>query len=136
VKEQDKIPHYQRFLSRNTGHPQRAWMEKRIIDLEVDAIAAGEHGTLPKAETAGDAAATGPAGVEIENGTGYELTVRYSGGESKKVVIPSGGNESFELPNGAYRVAASVNAARVNNYYGKEDFSGGRYTIRYFIKSH
>ena len=135
VKEQDKIPHYQRFLARNPTHPQRRWTEKRIIDLEVDAIAAGEHGKLPKAEAVGGATATGPASVEIENGTGYELTVRYSGGESRKVVIPLGGKQSFQLPNGSYRVAASVNAARVNNYYGKEDFEGGSYTIRFFIKS-
>ena len=136
VKEQDKIPHYQRFIARNPTHPQRAWMEKRMIDLEVDAIAAGEHGELPKADAVGDATTAGPAAVEIDNGTGYELTVRYSGGESKRVVIPVGGKQSFQLPNGSYRVAASVNAARVRNYYGKEDFSGGRYTIRYFIKSH
>jgi hypothetical protein len=136
VKEQDKIPHYQRFIARNPTHPQRAWMEKRIIDLEVDAIAAGEHGELPKADAVGDASTAGPAAVEIDNGTGYELTVRYSGGESKRVVVPVGRKQSFQLPNGSYRVAASVNAARVRNYYGKEDFSGGRYTIRYFIKSH
>lgn len=135
VKEQDKIPHYQRFLARNPTHPQRRWMEKRIIDLEVDAIAAGEHGELPKAEAQSGARSSGPASVEIENDTRYELTVRYSGGESKKVVIPASGKQSFQLPNGSYRVAASVNAARVSNYYGKEDFSGGTYTVRYFISS-
>jgi len=136
VKEQDSVSHYQRFLARNPAHPQRGWMEKRIIDLEVDAIAAGEHGELPKADAVGGDDTAGPAAIEIENGTGYELTVRYSGGESKKVVIPAGGDQSFRLPNGSYRVAASVNAARVSNYYGKEDFSGGRYEIRFYIKSH
>jgi hypothetical protein len=135
VKEQDKVPHFQRFLARNPAHPQAGWIEKRIIDLEVDAIAAGEHGELPQAEALGGAALSGPASIEIANGTSYELTVRYSGGESKRVVIPIGGKKSFKLPNGSYRVAASVNAARVSNYYGKEDFSGGRYTVRYFIQS-
>jgi len=136
VKEQDSIPHYQRFLARLPGHQQQAWMEKRIIDLEVDAIAAGEHGELPKAQAVGGDAGTGPASVEIENGTSYELTVRYSGNESHKVVIPAGRTDSFKLPAGPYRVAASVNAARVSNYYGKDDFSGGRYQIRFYISSH
>jgi hypothetical protein len=50
VKEQDNIDHYQRFVTRHPEHPNIASIEKRIIDLEVRAIAAGEYGELPKAQ--------------------------------------------------------------------------------------
>ncbi|RYZ83580.1 MAG: hypothetical protein EOP04_19715, partial [Proteobacteria bacterium] len=77
VREHDSLDHYQRFAARYPNHPERRWIEKRIIDLEVKEIAAGEYGEMPRAQPVRYGGST--AEVSIENQTGYELTVRYSG---------------------------------------------------------
>jgi hypothetical protein len=73
--------------------------------------------------------------IDIKNDTRYELTVRYSGEESKKVVIPKGETQNIDLPPGAYRVAASVSAAQVLNYYGNNTLEPGSYSERFYISS-
>jgi hypothetical protein len=133
VREQDSIEHYQRFAARNPLHPERKWIEKRIIDLEVAQIASGEHGELPRAQPLSSGGAT--VELEVENRTSYELTVRYSGPESKKLVIPPGATRTVSLPPGDYKVAASVTAANVRNYYGSDAMRGGRYSSSFYIQS-
>jgi len=131
VREQDTLQAYNRFLERFPNHPKRKWIEKRIIDLEVQAIAAGEHGELPGAQPLASGGTVNT--VEVKNNTGYELTVRYSGPNSKKLVIPEGQTQSVTLPKGNYKVAASVNASRVTNYYGTRSMQGGRYSSSFHI---
>ena len=133
VKEQDSLSHYERFVARFPNHPNAKWIEKRIIDLEVNRIAAGEYGELPRAQpisNGGDVVA-----VDVENETGYDLTVRYSGAESKKLIIPIGTKQSVALQAGSYRVAASVGASRIRNYYGVDTLKGGRYQSRFYVQS-
>ena len=113
------------------NHPKRKWIEKRIIDLEVQAIAAGEHGELPRAQPLASGGTINT--VEVKNNTGYELTVRYSGPSSKKLVIPKGETQSVTLPKGNYKVAASVNAHHVTNYYGTDSMQGGQYSSSFRI---
>jgi hypothetical protein len=133
VKEQDALEHYRRFASRYPSHAQIAAIEKRIIDLEVKEIAAGEYGEMPKAQALSYGGTS--TAVEVENKTGYELTVRYSGPGSKKLVVPVGATRSVDLVPGAYQVAASVNAANVTNYYGSDTMQGGRYSSSFFIET-
>ena len=133
VKEQDDLEHYRRFTSRYPSHPQIAAIEKRIIDLEVKDIAAGEYGEMPKAQPLSYGGFA--ANVEVENKTGYELTVRYSGPDSKKLVIPISATRSISLLPGDYQVAASVSAANVTNYYGRDTMEGGSYSSNFFIQS-
>ena len=133
VMEQDDLEHYRRFTSRYPAHPQIAAIERRIIDLEVKEIAAGEYGEMPKAQALSYGGTS--TAVEVENKTGYELTVRYSGPGSKKLVIPIGATRTIDLVPGAYQVAASVNAANVTNYYGSDTMQGGRYSSSFFIQS-
>ena len=71
----------------------------------------------------------------MNNKTGYELSVRYSGPESKKLVIPTGSIKSIILPPGEYQVAATVTARNVRNYFGRDKIQGGSYSSEFYIKS-
>ena len=133
VREQDSLEHYQRFAARFPSHPQSSWLAKRIIDLEVKEIAAGEYGEMPRAQPLKFGGTT--AKVEVENQTGYELTVRYSGPDSKKLVIPKGMTKTVSLPPGDYKVAASVTASNVRNYYGTDTMRGGQYSSNFYIQT-
>jgi hypothetical protein len=133
VREQDSLEHYQRFVARFPAHPQRKWIDKRIIDLEVKEIAAGKYGEMPRSQPLSFGGTT--AEVKVDNQTGYELTVRYSGPDSKKLVIPKGATGTVSLPPGDYQTAASVTAAHVRNYYGKDSMRGGQYSARFYIET-
>jgi hypothetical protein len=134
VKEQDLLDNYRHFAARNPSHPQSTWVEKRIIDLEVAEIAAGHHGQLPAAVPIGDRLPSSISELEIENGTGYELTIRYSGTSSYKVVIANGIKQKLALVPGTYKVAASVDASNVLPYYGTENLAEQGYSVRYYIE--
>ncbi|MEN8715372.1 MAG: hypothetical protein ABF384_10735 [Verrucomicrobiales bacterium] len=122
------------FLDKNQDHPRHPEIEKRVIDLEVAQIVAGKHGQLPSSTTV-----SGPTGgenstVTIENSTGYELTIRYSGKNSLKMIIPKDEKAQFQITNGSYTVAASVDAASVENYVGSEKFAGSSYFADFSIR--
>lgn len=133
VREQDLLKFYKRFLNRHPNHPHKTWIEKRIIDLEVKEIAAGDYGVLPPAQPIQLGGRN--AIVQVNNKTGYELSVRYSGPESKKLVIPTGVIKSISLPPGEYQVAATVTARNVRNYFGRDKIQGGSYSSEFYIKS-
>lgn len=133
VKEQDSLEYYRQFLAIFPYHPQKEWIERRIIDLEVKAIAAGEYGEMPRAQALSYGGTV--VEVEVENQTAYELTVRYSGPDSKKLIVPKGGKRTISLVPGNYKVAASVAAANVSNYYGKDDMEGGHYSSSFYIQT-
>ncbi len=134
VKEQDQLAHYQRFVASHPKHKDTPSMQKRIIDLEVAAIAAGDHGALPKAEATGQSRGARTI-IALKNDTGYELTVRFSGTESTKVVLAQRTAQSVDLPNGTFKVAASVDASHVANYYGTDVYKGGVYDLSFYISS-
>ena len=134
VLAQNKLEHYRRFVQRHPKHPKSPSMEKMIIDLEVAAIAAGDHGVLPKAQQTGQSRGLHTE-MTIQNDTEYELTVMFSGTESKKTVLSSGASDVLKLPNGSYKVAASVKAMNVRNYFGTDEFNGGVYSSSFYIKS-
>jgi len=135
VKEQDSIDIYKRFLEIFPNHRERGWIEGRIVDLEVDAIASGEHGELPPVDPVAPRVGATHAVVRIQNATGHQLVVRYSGSKSTKMLIEEGGNSRIRLPVGEYRVAASVDTAGVSNYYGVDQLKGGAYEIRFYIET-
>jgi hypothetical protein len=133
VREQDLLHHYERFAARHPNHAEKAWLDKRIIDLEVIQIAAGEYGQMPPAQPLSYGGSI--VDVEIENRTDYELIVRYSGPDSKKLVIQKGARQIVSLPPGDYKVTASVTATNVRNYYGTDKMEGGRYSSSFYIQS-
>ncbi len=135
VREQNTIEAYKRYLERHPQSANRADIEKKIIDLEVAAIDKGDHGMLPQAEPVSSDDSNPYAEVTLENGTAYELTVRYSGPDSQKVVIPAGATKSLSLKVGTYTVAASVSASNVSNFAGVETMRGGLYKSRFYIQT-
>ena len=109
--------------------------EKKLIDLEVSRVYAGDHGALPEMDRTGYGG--GPTSyITVTNRTSYTLTLLYSGPDSKRLVITAGGISSIRLKNGSYRVAASVLASTVSNYAGNENLQGGNYSAEYYISSY
>jgi len=110
--------------------------EKKIIDLEVDKIFKGDYGQLPPmSKNNYNYSASSTNSISIYNRTKYTLTVRYSGVESKKIVLIPGERTTISLKFGNYRIAASVNAANVRNYAGSEYLSSGEYSSEFYIKT-
>jgi outer membrane protein assembly factor BamD (BamD/ComL family) len=135
VIQEGTLVAYKRFLQRNPDDSRRAIIEKKLIDLEVAEIAAKNPGSLPPAQRTNADPSSRFAEICIENGTSYELTVRYSGQDSKKISISAGEASALKLPIGAYTVAASVSAANVRDYLGKDALQGGEYSSRFYIRS-
>ncbi len=133
VRAQDSLPDYQRFAGRFPDHAQMAWIQKRIIDLEVKEISSGKYSEMPKAQPISRGGIS--AEVTVENRTEYELTVRYSGPDSQKVVVPKGGTRTIKIQPGDYKVAASVSAANVTNYYGNDTLNAGKFESSFYIES-
>jgi hypothetical protein len=63
----------------------------------------------------------------------YNLTLLYSGSDSRRITIPPKGKRTISLKNGAYRCVASVDASGIGNYAGNEDLDGGSYEVEYYI---
>jgi outer membrane protein assembly factor BamD (BamD/ComL family) len=124
---------YQSFISKFPNSEYVEIAEKRIIDLEVDKIFDGDYGMLPPLSRDSYGGYKSTNSVEIYNNTGYNLTIRYSGSESKKIILYPKQRLTTTLPNGSYRITASVNAANVRNYAGNETLSGGNYSSEYYI---
>lgn len=109
--------------------------EKKLIDLQVSEVYAGEHGSLPEMDRTGYGG--GPTShITVTNSTSYTLTLLYSGPDSKRLVVSAGGTSSIRLKNGNYRVAASVSASNVTNYAGNETLHGGNYSVDYYISTY
>ncbi|MCL4786899.1 MAG: hypothetical protein KJ070_08930 [Verrucomicrobia bacterium] len=137
LAKRNTIAAYQRHLELYPNSPYRAEVEKRIIDLEVAAILASNPGQLPPSVLLGPANSSMTlAEVNVQNDTGYELTVRYSGTESRKLVLPRNGKQTVRLPPGRYTVTASADKARdVQSYAGTKTLEAGRYEDQYYVRS-
>ena len=132
----NSIKGYTAYLQKNPTGEHADIAQKKIIDLEVDKIFRGDHGQLPQMSRDGYSSSYSLTNtVEITNNTAYRLTLRYSGIESRKIVLNPRQQKSITLKNGSYRVAASVDAANVRNYAGVENLSGGSYSTEYYIRS-
>ena len=71
--------------------------------------------------------------ISIYNRTSYNLTLLYSGPDSKRIVISPNQTGYITLRNGSYKIAASVSASNVRNYAGSENLRGGSYSAEYYI---
>ena len=131
--ERDNQASYEKYkeLYPNGRHANQA--EKKLIDIDVASVFAGEHGMLPKMDR-GYSTGTAYSIIEIENRTQYELTVSYSGPDSKRLVIPSYMTKSMRLKNGSYRVAARV-GHNVRPYAGNEYLDGSEYSSSFYIET-
>ncbi|MDF1866338.1 MAG: hypothetical protein P1U70_16000 [Saprospiraceae bacterium] len=134
AKKRDRISSYEEYISTFPDGVHSEEARKRIIDIEVDAIFKGDHGTLPPMNRISPEYSSSKINdIEIFNNTIYTLIVRYSGTDSRKIVIKPKKREKLTLRNGSYRVTASVNAQNVRNYAGSEKLQGGAYSSEYYI---
>lgn len=115
----------------NGRHAKQA--ERKLIDLEVESVFAGEHGILPPMDR-GYSTGTSYSEVEVENRTQYTLTVNYSGPDSKRMVISPYATKSIRIGNGGYRVAASVGHG-VIPFAGTEYLDGSQYRSSFYIQT-
>lgn len=125
---------YEHYLELYPNGAHVAAADKKVIDLSVAKIFAGDHGTLPEM----DKTAYGYSGrntIYIKNDTQYTLTLLYSGKESKRLVLRPQGSGTVVLPDGTYRIAASVTASNVRSYAGTETLTGGEYEVSYYIST-
>lgn len=108
---------------------------KRIIDLEVDKIFGSSYGELPKMNKEYSNQNKSCSTITVENSTSYTLTLLYSGIESKRLIIKPLSTQSITLPNGYYRIAASVNSSNIRAFAGNENLVGGNYSTSYYIEA-
>ena len=134
AKKRNRISSYRAYISTFPDGIHSEEARKRIIDIEVDAIFKGDHGTLPPMNRISPEYSSSTTNdIEIFNNTIYTLIVRYSGTDSRRIVIEPEKREKLVLRNGSYRVTASVNAQNVRNYAGSEKLEGGEYSSEYYI---
>ncbi len=113
------------------AHTRQA--ERKLIDIEVSSVFSGKHGILPQMDR-GYSTGASYSVIEIENRTQYEMTVSYSGPDSKRMVIPPYGTKSMHIGNGNYRVAASVGHG-VIPFAGTEYLDGRHFSSSFYIST-
>lgn len=133
ARKADTKAAYERYVAMYPNGAHRPQASQRLVDLSVNDIFNGDHGNLPKMDCVAPDEDSPTSTITVENATRYPLTVMYSGPESKSTVIPPGAKSTVTLPNGRYRIAASVPDAFVRPFAGSETFSGGRYETGYVI---
>lgn len=135
VQRIDSKEGYERYLQLEPEGQYSQNAKRRLIDLEVDDILTGDVGELPDLQPLQFSTRNRIAEVEVKNDTQYTLTVRYSGPDSQKHVIPPRRTISFSIAKGKYRVAASVDASRVRPYAGSEEITYDQYGSSFYIQT-
>ena len=125
---------YNRYLELYPKGAHAKAADKKVIDLSVSNIFAGDHGTLPGMDKT-SYSSSGRNTISVSNDTQYTLTLLYSGPDSKRLVLYPRSSGTVSLPNGTYRVAASVAASNVRSYAGTETLTGGSYDVSYYIST-
>lgn len=134
AQKQNTLTAYNRYLELFPKGAHAKAADKKVIDLSVTNIFAGDHGTLPGMDRT-SYSSSGSNIITVSNDTQYTLTLLYSGPDSKRLVLSPRSSGSVRLPNGTYRVAASVAATNVRSYAGTETLSGGGDDVSYYISS-
>ena len=130
----NNISSYEKYLELFPYGKHKSQAESKLIDLQVDATFAGDHGYLPEMDQTsygGGSTST----ISIYNNTSYTLTLLYSGKESKRLALSPHSRGNLRLKNGSYRIAASVDASNVQRYAGTESLNGGSYEVEYYIST-
>ena len=126
---------YYKYINMYPNGSHSSVANKKIIDMEVDNVMAGEHGELPSMDQT--AYGYGPtSSISVYNNTSYTLTLSYSGPDSKRISISPHNRRSITLKNGSYRCVASVDGGGVSNHAGTESLNGGSYEVEYYISTY
>jgi len=138
VKEKDTVDAYQKYLTRNPGGQYSAAASKRIIDLEVEEVAKGDHGKLsaPHRSYVGYDGYGSVAKITLKNSTAYTIEVMYSGAtHSYKRSIDSHGSTILSVAPGSYKVVVQARGSDVRPFYGENDLKAGEYSEEFYIQS-
>ena len=108
-------------------------VENMLIDAEVSEAFNGVHGILPQMDR-GSRTGSSYSVIEIENRTQYDLTISYSGPDSRRLVIPPHKTQSVSIGNGNYRIAASVGHG-VLPFAGSEKLDGRHFSSSFYIST-
>lgn len=133
AKNKNTISSYKTFIERHPTSYYREDAESKIVDLEVKKIFESEHGYLPPSTKTKTYTERRYSVMNIYNDTQYDMTLRYSGIESFKIIFKPKEKSAFEILNGNYKVTASVNAINVIDYAGTEEIDGGDFSVTYYI---
>lgn len=131
AKENDKKEYYQKFLELYPNSVYASKAEKRLIDIQVNNVFSGSYDELPELSQSGYGYGS-TSTISVYNNTAYTLTVRYSGIDSKQLIISPYQRKSVTLPNGNYKCVASI-SGNARNYAGTENLTGGSYEVEYYI---
>lgn len=126
---------YQKYLELYPYGSHASVADKRIIDLQVNKIFNGEHGSLPSMDKQTYGGSEYSSSIQIENQTSYTLTLLYSGSDSRRIILSAGQTRTVSLRNGDYRIAASVDTGGVQDFAGSETLDGGTYSVSYYIST-
>lgn len=135
VSQKNTKEAYLRFIELEPNKPEAKIAQKKLIDLEVTEISAGEFGTLPASSPVSYSYGT-TAEIELKNDTPYTLTVRYSGQESLKTILYAREKKTVTLPVGEYQIAVSAEGRNIRPFYGTNQIQAGRYVESFYIQSY
>lgn len=107
---------------------------KKLIDREVEQAFKHDYTSTPKANRI-KAAVNGKARVKVDNLTKYSLIIRYSGPDSRKLIINPKSQNTINLTPGTYRCFASVDGDDILGNTGIEKFEEGEYEISYRVSN-
>ncbi len=117
------------FINKNPSHPDIDNLKKHLIDVEVDKIMRDENtGQLPQSDRI-NSEYSDVSTVSIKNTTGCDLEVRYSGQDSKMILIHNEEVKTISLTSGQYKIVASACGL---NYAGRENLNGS-YSNTFYI---
>ena len=138
VKEKNTIEAYRKYITRNPHGQFVAAANKRIIDLEVEDIARGDHGKLsaPHRSYSGYGGYGTVAKIALKNSTSYTIDVMYSGKvQSYKRSIEPNGSTTLSVTPGSYKVVVQAKGSDVRPFYGENDLSAGEYSEEFYIRT-
>lgn len=138
VKDKDTISAYRKYIVRNPNGQFVADANKRIIDLEVEDIARGDHGKLfaPHRSYSGYGGYGTIAKIALKNSTSYTIDVMYSGKiQSYKRSIEPNGSTTLSVAPGSYKVVVRAKGSGVRPFYGENDLNAGEYSEEFYIQT-
>ena len=133
ASEADNSYSYERYLAIFPYGAHAPEASVRLVRAKVNETLANAHNDLPtiKRTVTDDESTTSI--IEIQNNTGYTLTVWCSGIESRSVVIPPDKKATVTVTNGQYKLAAAVPPSHIRPFAGQSSFAGGKYEIGFWV---
>jgi hypothetical protein len=134
TRKVNSIKGYKAFIALYPKSKYVSIARKKIIELEVQDIEKSNPGQLP-VNSALQSHDRSYSIYNIFNNTDFDLTIRYVGVDTFKVIFIPHEKGSIEILNGTYSITASVEAPNVRNYFGKMSYKGGDHQGEFYIRS-